>query len=184
MISERMQRAINAQINAEMWSAYLYLSMSMDAADKGLKGISHWYRQQFAEEQQHAMKFADYLASHSVRVSLTAIDGVRDTWASAEEMFAQTVEHERNVTKMIYNLCDIATEEHDYATMNMLTWFVNEQIEEEQTALYKRAEEILNEKAASLWIQDMCDLVVMNPALDGFTFYSTYVLDMSTIGYK
>jgi len=135
MISERMQRAINAQINAEMWSAYLYLSMSMDAADKGLKGISHWYRQQFAEEQQHAMKFADYLASHSVRVSLTAIDGVRDTWASAEEMFAQTVEHERNVTKMIYNLCDIATEEHDYATMNMLTWFVNEQIEEEQTAL-------------------------------------------------
>ena len=109
MISERMQRAINAQINAEMWSAYLYLSMSMDAADKGLKGISHWYRQQFAEEQQHAMKFADYLASHSVRVSLTAIDGVRDTWASAEE--------------------------HDYATMNMLTWFVNEQIEEEQTAL-------------------------------------------------
>ncbi len=99
MISERMQRAINAQINAEMWSAYLYLSMSMDAADKGLKGISH------------------------------------DTWASAEEMFAQTVEHERNVTKMIYNLCDIATEEHDYATMNMLTWFVNEQIEEEQTAL-------------------------------------------------
>ena len=55
---------------------------------------------------------------------------------------------------------------------------------EEQTALYQRAEEILNERAASLWLQDMCDLVVMNPALDGFTFYSTYVLDMSTIGYR
>lgn len=130
-----MQEAINAQINAEMWSAYLYLAMSMDAADKGFKGMSHWYRLQFAEEQQHALKFADYLNSHSLRVELAPIAEVRSSWDTPEEMFAQTVEHERNVTKMIYNLCDIATEEHDYATMNMLSWFVNEQVEEEQTAL-------------------------------------------------
>lgn len=135
MISKKMQEAINAQINAEMWSAYLYLAMSMDAADKGFKGMSHWYRLQFAEEQEHALKFADYLTSHSLRVELTPIAEVRSSWESAEAMFEQTVEHERNVTKMIYNLCDIATEEHDYATMNMLSWFVNEQVEEEQTAL-------------------------------------------------
>lgn len=155
MISKKMQEAINAQINAEMWSAYLYLAMSMDAADKGFKGVSHWYRLQFAEEQEHALKFADYLTSHSLRVDLAPIAEVRGTWASPMEMFEQTVEHERNVTKMIYNLCDIATEEHDYATINMLSWFVNEQVEEEQTAVdILESMRRVGEKPAALYMFD------------------------------
>ena len=90
MISKKMQEAINAQINAELWSAYLYLSMSMDAADKGFKGSAHWFVHQFKEEQGHAEKLAGYLQSQNAKVVL--------------------------------------------ATANMLQWFVNEQVEEEDTA--------------------------------------------------
>ena len=70
MISKKMQEAINAQINAELWSAYLYLSMSMDAADKGLKGSAHWFALQFKEEQEHAEKLANYLQSQNAKGEL------------------------------------------------------------------------------------------------------------------
>ena len=99
MISKKMQEAINAQINAELWSAYLYLSMSMDAADKGFKGSAHWFVHQFKEEQGHAEKLAGYLQSQNAKVVLAPIAAVQD-----------------------------------FATANMLQWFVNEQVEEEDTA--------------------------------------------------
>lgn len=134
MISKKMQEALNAQINAEMWSAYLYLSMSMDAADKGLGGSAHWFVKQFSEEQEHAEKLAKYLQSQNAKVVLAPIAAVKTQWGSVKEMFADTLEHEQKVTAMIHDLCKLAQEESDFATANMLQWFVNEQVEEEDIA--------------------------------------------------
>ena len=130
MISKRMQDAINAQINAELWSAYLYLSMSMDAADKGLKGVANWFAIQFKEDQI----FINYMQSQGARVELAPIAAVDTEWDSAKAMFEQTLTHEQKVTSLIHNLCAIAAEEKDVATANRLTWFVDEQVEEEESA--------------------------------------------------
>ena len=134
MISKKMQVAINAQINAELWSAYLYLSMSMDAADKGFKGSAHWFVHQFKEEQGHAEKLAGYLQSQNAKVVLAPIAAVQTEWPSVVAMFEDTLAHEQKVTAMIHDLCKLAAAEQDFATANMLQWFVNEQVEEEDTA--------------------------------------------------
>jgi len=134
MISKNMQEALNAQINAELWSAYLYLSMSMDAADKGLKGAAHWFVHQFKEEQEHAEKLAGYLQSQNAKVVLAPIAAVQTEWTSVAAMFEDTLAHEQKVTAMIHELCKLAAAEQDFATANMLQWFVNEQVEEEDAA--------------------------------------------------
>ena len=134
MISKRMQDAINAQINAELWSAYLYLSMSMAAADKGLKGVANWFAIQFKEEQDHAQIFINYLLSRGGRVLLEPIAAVDTEWDSALAMFEQTLTHEQKVTSLINDLYNLAIEEKDHATRSMLTWFVDEQVEEEDSA--------------------------------------------------
>ena len=134
MISKKMQEAINAQINAEMWSAYLYLAMSMDANDKGLKGVAHWYRKQYDEEMEHAFRFVHYLEEQLARVELKPIAKFKTSWKNMAEMFNETLEHEKVVTGLIHKLCDLAAKEKDYATANMLQWFVNEQVEEEANA--------------------------------------------------
>jgi len=137
MISIKMQEAINAQINAEMWSAFLYLGMSMDAADHGIKGVSHWFRKQYEEEMGHAYKFIGYLQSQMARVELKPIAEFPTVWGTPLAMFEKAVEHEKKVTAMIHNLCDIAAAEKDYATANFLQWYVNEQVEEEESAQEK-----------------------------------------------
>lgn len=134
MLSKKMHDALNAQINAELWSAYLYLSMSMDAADKGLKGISNWFSIQFKEEQDHAQILINYLLSRGARVELAPIAAVTTTWESPLAMFEDTLKHEKQVTAMINNMCAIAEEDRDRASSNMLVWFVDEQVEEEQNA--------------------------------------------------
>lgn len=134
MISKKMQEAINAQINAEMWSAYLYLAMSMDATDKGIKGVAHWFRKQYNEEMEHAFKFVAYLESQMARVELKPIEKFQTSWKNVAEMYDQTLEHEKKVTALIHNLCDLAAKEKDYATSNLLQWYVNEQVEEEASA--------------------------------------------------
>ncbi len=134
MISEKMQGAINAQINAEMWSAYLYLSMSLDAANKGFKGVAHWYRKQYEEEMAHAFKFVSYLESQLAKVELKPIEAVPATWECPVKMFEETLKHEKKVTSLIVNLCDLAAAEKDYATANLLQWYINEQVEEEESA--------------------------------------------------
>lgn len=137
MLSQRLQDALNAQINAEFWSAYLYLSMSMDCAAKGLKGTSHWFSVQFREEQDHARILIDYMLSRGGVVKLAPIAEVRTSWNSPLEAFEETLAHERRVTAMFDELCRLAAEEHDYATANRLVWFVDEQIEEESEAQEK-----------------------------------------------
>lgn len=134
MLSQQLHDALNAQINAEMWSAYLYLSMSVDAEAKGLKGVANWFYVQFREEQDHARILMNYILSRNAEVRLQPIAEVRTSWASPLEMFRDTLEHEQKVTAMIDNLAAIAAGDRDYASSNMLVWFVDEQVEEEETA--------------------------------------------------
>lgn len=134
MISIKMQEAINAQINAEMWSAYLYLAMSMDAEDKLLKGMAHWFHKQYEEEMEHAFKFAGYLQDQQAKVILHPIAEVPATWNSALAMYEQTLEHEKKVTSLIHALSALAFAEKDFATLSFLEWYIDEQVEEENTA--------------------------------------------------
>lgn len=134
MISQRLHTAINDQINAELWSAYLYLSMSMDAEAKGYKGVANWFYVQWLEEQDHARILMNYLNSRDAKVTLKPIEPVQTEWNSVLEMFQQTLNHEKVVTSLINNLVNIATEDKDFASSNMLVWFIDEQIEEEESA--------------------------------------------------
>lgn len=134
MLSSNLHQAINAQINAELWSAYLYLSMSMDAEAKGLKGVANWFHVQYLEEQDHARIFMNYLNSRDAKVVLQPIAEVPTEWNSVLEMFEQTLAHEKKVTALINNLAFIANEDRDFASINRLVWFIDEQVEEEESA--------------------------------------------------
>lgn len=133
MLSQKLHDALNAQINAEMWSAYFYLSMSMDAEAKGLKGVANWFYVQFREEQDHARILMNYIISRNAEVRLRPIAEVRTSWTSPLEMFRDTLEHEQKVTAMFNDLASIAAEDKDFATSNMLVWLIDEQVEEEET---------------------------------------------------
>ena len=134
MISPKIQDAINAQINAEFWSAYLYLAMGMHFEAEGHHGIANWFRIQFKEEQAHAEIFINYLLSRGGRVELKAIDAVPTSWESPLAAFENTLAHEEKVTALINNLYALEEAEHDYATRGKLDWFVSEQVEEEENA--------------------------------------------------
>jgi ferritin len=134
MISKPLEAAINAQINAEMWSAYLYLSMSTYCQDAGFPGIANWFSIQFKEEQDHAMILLNYLQSRDGRVLLAPIDAVETEWASPLAAFEATLKHEQKVTSLINNLMALAVEEKDFALQTRLNWFVEEQVEEEENA--------------------------------------------------
>lgn len=134
MISNKLQDAINEQINAELWSAYLYLSMSLDAEAKGYKGVANWFYIQFREEQDHARIFMNFLNSRDAKVLLRPIEEVPTTWPNILAMFEQTLQHEQKVTSLINNLAAIARDDNDFASINRFTWFIDEQVEEEDTA--------------------------------------------------
>ena len=135
MLNSKIQDAINAQINAELWSAYLYLSMGMYCEDKGMPGIANWFRVQFKEEQDHAEIFMNYVNRRGGRVILKPIAEVPvDGWETMADLFRDTLAHEQKVTAMINDLYALAEAERDYATRDMLNWFVSEQVEEEDNA--------------------------------------------------
>ena len=134
MITQRLHSAINAQINAELWSAYLYLAMSLDAESKGYKGFANWFYVQFQEEQAHARIFMNYLNSRGGRVLLRPIAEVETEWATPLDAFKATLKHEQVVTSLIHDLYFLSEEERDPATRSMLQWFIDEQVEEEETA--------------------------------------------------
>lgn len=134
MISAKLQDAINAQINAEFWSAYLYLSMSQYFESEGHAGLANWFKIQFKEEQAHAEIFMNYLNSRGGRVFLAPIAEVPTEWESPLAAYEHTLQHEEKVTSLINNIYALAVEEKDYATCNKLDWFVEEQVEEEETA--------------------------------------------------
>lgn len=134
MLSKKMEAALNAQINAEFWSAYLYLSMSAHFAAEGKSGFANWFKVQFDEEQGHALKLFNYVVERGNIVELKPIAEVATKWDSPLHAFEETLKHEKVVTGMINDLVALAREEKDYATESMLQWFVNEQVEEESTA--------------------------------------------------
>lgn len=134
MLSKKMEKALNKQINAELWSAYLYLSMSSYFHSINLSGFANWMWVQAREEVTHAMRLYNHVIDRGGRVTLEAIDKVPTTWDSPQHVFEETYKHEQKVTKLIENLVDIAEEEKDRATMNMLQWFIDEQVEEENSA--------------------------------------------------
>ena len=134
MLNDRIQKELNKQINAEFWSAYLYLSMSAWFAGKNLPGLSHWMYVQFQEEQDHAMKLFRYVYDRGGNVILAPIAEVPSSWQSPSEVFLHTLQHEQKVTASFNALMDTAVELKDYATQSFLNWFITEQVEEEATA--------------------------------------------------
>jgi len=131
MISKKMAQEINAQINREFFSAFLYLAMANDALDKGFLGTYKWMSIQFKEEQEHALKFAKYLQDQGEKVVLGAMDAPQTEWKGILEMFQDALLHEKKVTAWIHDLNTLAIAEKDYATQSMLRWFIDEQVEEE-----------------------------------------------------
>jgi len=131
MLNQRVYNAINDQINAEIWSGYMYLSMSAYFSSEGLNGFANWMRVQWQEELSHAMKFFDYVVERGERPILKPIDAVPEKWDSAMHAMEETLKHEQHVTALINNIMDIAIEEKDHATKSMLQWFIDEQVEEE-----------------------------------------------------
>jgi ferritin len=155
MISKKMAKALNKQINAELYSSYLYLSMSSCASFMNLKGVANWFFVQALEETTHAKRFAGYLESVNERVSLEAIDKPPAEFASVTAMFEGGLEHEKKVTGMIHELSELAAAEKDCATGIMLQWFVNEQVEEEQNATEILAKlKLIGDKGAPLYLLD------------------------------
>lgn len=134
MLNKKIEEAINAQINAELWSAYLYLSMAAYCHAEGREGTANWYEIQFKEEQDHAKIFYNYVVARGGRVTLAPIDGVPTEWKSTLDVFEETLKHEQKVTALINNLYSLAVEENDFATQSMLKWFIDEQVEEEENA--------------------------------------------------
>lgn len=131
MISNKMAKALNEQINKEMYSAYLYMSMSAHCTHLGMDGFANWFMVQYQEENMHAMKFYDYLNSQGAKVTLEAIEKPPVDFGTMLEMFEATLQHEQFVTKSINDLVDLAIKEKDHATKIFLQWFVTEQVEEE-----------------------------------------------------
>ena len=130
-IGNKMEEALNRQINAELYSAYLYLGMSSRCTELNLKGVAHWFYVQAQEEMTHAMKFYRFILERGGGPKLPAIEGVRSDWKDALEMFTAAYEHEQKVTALINGLMDIAAAERDHASASMLNWFIDEQVEEE-----------------------------------------------------
>jgi ferritin len=129
-----MQDAINEQINKELYSAYMYLSMAAYCEDANLPGSARWMRAQANEEVEHAMKFFDYVNERGGRVVLKAIDQPAVEFQGLLDVFERTLEHEQYVTSLIDNLYTLALEEKDYASQSFLQWFIDEQVEEEASA--------------------------------------------------
>ncbi|WP_347840916.1 ferritin [uncultured Draconibacterium sp.] len=131
MLKEKMLNALNEQINAEQYSALLYLSMSAYFNDKGLPGFANWMYIQYQEELTHANKFFNYVVERGGKVELKAIEQMPTTWEGVIDAFEKTLEHEQHVTALINGLVDVAMDERDHATQSFLRWFVDEQVEEE-----------------------------------------------------
>ncbi|WP_025209513.1 ferritin [Hippea sp. KM1] len=132
MIAKEMEEALNKQINEELYSAYLYLSMSAWFDSIGLKGFANWMMVQYKEETDHAMRLFNYLSRQGAKIELKAIAEPPKEWKSPLHAMEETLKHEQHITKCINELVDLAEKLKDRATYNMLQWFVDEQVEEEE----------------------------------------------------
>lgn len=135
LISKTLHNAIDDQIQAELYSSYLYRQMMLWCAQRGYRGFAHWMFVQVFEEDFHAAKFYGYLLDNGGEVALQPIQAPPSDFASLIDVFEKTYSHEQVVTARIRNLYDIAVKEQDPKTQNLLTWYLDEQVEEEESAL-------------------------------------------------
>lgn len=133
MISKQMAEALNDHLNKELYSAYLYMSMSSHAHYIGLKGFANWFNIQVQEELIHVQKAYHYLLDQGTKVIFEAVDKPPTDFKSPLDLFETTLNHEKQVTARVHSLVSQANKENDYASSNMLQWFVDEQVEEETT---------------------------------------------------
>lgn len=132
MISKEMYRLLNLQINAEIWSSYLYLSMSLHAEAHGYRGISNWFYVQSREELDHSRMLQKYLMAKDMPVNLLPLADVPMEWTSPLAMFQSALSHEQVITRKINDIMHQAQQERDYATASFISWYVDEQVEEEE----------------------------------------------------
>ena len=133
MLTEKMQTALNGQLNAELYSSYLYLSMNAYFKSVNLDGFANWMHYQAQEELEHSLKFYDFIIQRGGKVVLSQIEAPPTEWDSPMAVFEATLAHEQKVTGLINDLVEIAHEERDHATTIFLQWFVSEQVEEEES---------------------------------------------------
>ncbi len=133
MISKTLEKELNNQLNAELYSAYLYLSMAAYLSQKNLNGFSNWTKVQFEEEQSHANKLFQYILDRGGKVELKQINQPKSEWNGIIDIFENILKHEQYITSRINELVDIAMSEKDHATVALMQWYVNEQVEEEAT---------------------------------------------------
>jgi ferritin len=150
MLSEKMNEALNVQANRELYSSYLYLSMSAYFASTGMFGFASWMRVQAGEEMVHTMKMLDYVMSAGGRAKMLAVEAPQFSWGSPEEAFQHVWNHERVVTGLIRALADMAATEKDNVTREFLQWYLDEQVEEEESsdAVLKKVKAAGNDVAA------------------------------------
>ena len=134
MLNKKMEKAYNDQINAELFSAYLYLSMASYFSDKNLSGFAHWMSLQAQEETIHALKFIGYVQTRGGRVILEKLEKPAHEWESPLAAFSEAFEHEKYITGRINDLVKLSNEINDYASGQFLLWYVAEQVEEEEAA--------------------------------------------------
>lgn len=133
-MNSKIESAFNEQLNAELFSSYLYLSMAAYFESQNLKGMAGWMRIQAIEEHMHAMRFFDFINECGGRVTLAKIKEPKTEWSSPLDVFEDTCDHERKVTGLINDLADLSLREKDHAASTFLQWFITEQVEEEATA--------------------------------------------------
>ena len=135
MIKEKILKALNKQINEELYSSYAYLAMSAHFSSESLDGFAHWFMLQSQEEYGHAMKILQYILDRNGKVSLMKVDPPKAVWKAPVDIFKETFDQEVSVSKSINGIVELSLAEKDYATNNFMQWFVSEQVEEESTAL-------------------------------------------------
>lgn len=133
-ITKRIEKEFNAQLQRELYSAYLYLAMAAYFETTGLKGFAHWMKTQAQEERLHADRFFDFIVSRGGVVELEEIEKPPQSWSSYLNAFEETLKHEESVTVFIHDLADISIAEKDHAAHSFLKYFIDEQVEEEDTA--------------------------------------------------
>lgn len=155
MISERLLSELNNQINFEFYSAHIYLAMAAYCAAEDFDGFANFFKVQAEEEKFHAMKFYNYVNEMNGRVVLEGMPDPQNEFKSLLNAFEISLAHEKIVTRRIYNLTDIATEEREHATISLLKWFIDEQVEEESnfTSIIKKLTRIKDDPS-SLYMLD------------------------------
>jgi len=165
MLSDKLLKHLNDQVNFEIYSAYVYLGMASYCESIDLSGFANFFKVQSQEELFHAMKFYDYIFQKNGVVTLEQIDKPNGNYENIVNVFETGYEHEQIVTSRLYRIADIATEEKEHATISLLNWFINEQVEEENTfnSLIKKIKRAENNPAALYMLDDELAARVYTP---------------------